>query len=305
MERVAARAVSCLLLNAEGYTGPIVQTNESLADLTATVRRVLRARTADAELVEDLTQETLLKVVAAQPRLEADALRAYAIVTARNALVEHYRRQATSRRHAHRLVDYRGLAGPEQLTLEREETDALAEALDHLDPQDRQLLVAHEAEGESLDQIAEREHVTTRSVASRLARARAQLRVEFVLAFRNVAPIPARCRNTLMALSMGDRRRQEELGAAEHVATCPTCSQLSKPIVQRRRGIALWLTAFADATRRLWRLVRSHRTVQAAVAATVAATAVGVYAVSTHRAAPHDPAAVAPAVTSTATSTPP
>jgi RNA polymerase sigma factor (sigma-70 family) len=269
----------------------VVARDAALLELTDVVRRTLLARIGDHHLVEDLTQEAIVKVASARGRLDDDALRAYAIVTARNTLTAHFRQQATRKRHAHRLVEYRGLDGPEQLTLEREETDALAAALDRLDDHDRQLLVAHESDGVPLDELAARHDTTPRAISMRLARARAVMRVEFVLALRHIGEIPNQCRNNLLALSAGDKRRQDELGTADHLSRCETCSQLSKPIVQRRRGIAVWLfLASAELLRRfLGSLRRNHVTQAVSVAGTAAMVAVAFLVLQPDR--PASPAA--------------
>jgi len=247
---------------------------DDLIDLEAVIRRVITARVNDAHLVEDLTQETLVHVAAADPKLGAGARRGYAIVTARHLVISHARGQAIHDRHAHRLVDYTNLDGPEELTLEREETEALTEALQRLEPVDRQLLIRHEAGGAALDTLAREAGTSTGAVAMRLARARAQLRVEFVLAFRRVRLPTRQCRPVLIALSAGDRRSQDRVKAAQHLVRCPTCASLAQPLTERRRGIALWLLLpVAEAARRALGLFRRSHLVQAATVAAIAAAA--------------------------------
>ena len=280
--------------------------DEELLEVAAVVRRYLTRRTRDTHLVEDLTQETLVGVAAARPRLSGDELRAYSVATARNLLVGQRRADAMHSRHVHRLVEYRGLAGPERLTLEREETDALARALDRLDPEDRELLLAHEADDVSIPQLAERRDVTPATISTRLARARARLRVEFVLAFRNVGPLPSRCRQVLVAMSSGDARRQEELDAASHVESCPTCASLAKPIAQRRRGIALWLLLVPIGRGAVWvaRRLRDSRLAQGVAVATVSAASVALY-VGLRHPDTHPPARAGARPPVTATTAPP
>jgi hypothetical protein len=70
--------------------------------------------------------------------------------------------------------------------------------------------------------------VTSGAIAMRLARARATLRLEFLLAVRRVELPTDRCRLVLLALSAGDRRRQPKLDAAGHLDTCPTCAALAQ-----------------------------------------------------------------------------
>lgn len=233
---------------------------EDLVELSDVVRRVVRARVRDPHLVEDLTQETLVRVASAGARLAPDARQAYAIVTARNVIVSHARHQSVRDRHAHRLVQYTTLDGPEALTLEREETDALAVGLQQLDAAERDLLLRHESEGEGIEALAVELGTSAGAIAMRLARARATLRLEFLLAFRRVELPSPRCRQVLLAMSAGDRRRQVALDAAAHLLRCSACSELAHPVTSRRRGIAAWLILpAAEALRRAIRSLRSSR----------------------------------------------
>ncbi|MBA2386383.1 MAG: sigma-70 family RNA polymerase sigma factor, partial [Acidimicrobiia bacterium] len=250
---------------------------EPRLDLNHVVRRVIAARVRDSHLVEDLSQETLVRVAAAQPRLAPDALQAYAIVTARNVIISHARTESVHDRHSHRLVDYTTLEGPEELALEREETNALATALQQLDEADRDWLLRHEAEGISTDTLAGEAGISSGAAAMRLARARATLRVEFVVAFRRVQLPTARCRPVLLSLSAGDRRRQGLLDAAGHLVRCPTCAQLARPVTERRRGIAAWLIVpAAEAVRRAFASLRRNRSTQIAVLGATTVAAVGI-----------------------------
>jgi serine/threonine-protein kinase RsbT len=252
----------------------LVDRGESLTDVAEVVRRTLSARTRDHHLVEDLTQETLVRMAAAEHRLPADAHRAYAIVTARNLLVSHARRQSVRSRHLHRLVEHRDPGGPEQRVLDSEESAAMAAALGALGADERDLLLRHEAEGVDLATLAEEAGVSTGAVAMRLARARAELRLEFVLAFRHVELPTPRCRAVLLALSAGDRRQQEKVDAAGHLDECEVCASLAPPIRKRSRWIAGWLLVpFGEAIRRAWRAARGHPLRVAAAGATMAAVA--------------------------------
>ena len=90
-------------------------------------------------------------------------------------------------------------------------------------------------------------------MATRLAHARAHLRLEFLLAFRRVKLSSDRCRAVLLSLSNGDRRRQAMLDAPAHLAACPTCADLAEPLMRRnRRVLALLLLPCTDGYRRAW-----------------------------------------------------
>ncbi len=268
-------------------------------ELSEVIRRVVAAKVYDPHDVEDIVQETLVKVAAAETRLGPNALQGYAIVTARNLVAGRARDESTRKRHLHRLVDYTSLDGPEELALEREETDALAAALLRLDGTERALLLAHEVNGVDTASLADAEHTTSGAIAVRLARARARLRVEFLLAFRGVTLPEPRCRTVLLALSSGDRRRQRSLRAGDHLLTCPTCASLSSPLVERRRSIAGVIPFFfVDPFKALGRLARNGKAQAAAAVVTAAAVTAGVVALSQPADPPNRPPTTQPAAIS-------
>jgi RNA polymerase sigma factor (sigma-70 family) len=257
---------------------------DELLQLTDVIRRVVRARVSRSEDVEDLVQETLVRVAEAQHRLDPATLASYAAVTARNLVVTKYRRDGGQRRHIHRLVEYNTIGDPEELALRREENDALAVALSRVPEADRELLLFHEVDGIDTATLAAQSHSTPGGVAMRLSRARALLRLEFVLALRGVQLTSARCRAVLLAISSGDTRRQDSLDAATHLATCPTCGALSAPLVEKRRAIAGWLPfgGILAALRALPRKLRTPKgqAVVAGATATVVAAAIAITALS-------------------------
>src|SRR4051812_24635009 len=106
--------------------------SDDLVELTDLIRCVVRTRGRSSDDAEDLVQETLVRVAGAQGRLDEASLPSYAVVTARNVVASKYRQSSRDRRHIHRLVEYTSLGGPEELTLRREENDALAVALSHI-----------------------------------------------------------------------------------------------------------------------------------------------------------------------------
>lgn len=257
------------------------------------VRRFVSARLRDRHAVDDVVQETLLRVLVARNRLDESSLLPYAVVTARNLVTEMGREHDRHRRHAHRVVDLREPDRPEDVVLRREEQAALAAALDGLPLADRRLLLAHEVDGQDTVSLAQAHGTTPGGVAARLARARARLRVGYVLGLRGVDLPTVRCRPVLLALSAGDRRRQRSLQAGRHLIGCPACAEASGPLLQRQRALAglapwVWAPALLEAARR-----RAHqRSVQAAatsavgVAVVAAVLATGVGRSPAHRTAP-------------------
>ena len=217
-----------------GATGePAAQ--DGVAGLIPMVRRIVGARVPDRAVADDLVQETLLRVLAAEDRVEPGMLEPYAIVTARNVVATMWEQQARQRRNQHRVVDLRPPERPEEGLLEREEHEAMAAALAHLSERDRATLLAHEVSGRDTRSLAEDLGSTSGAVAAQLNRTRARLRVEYLLALERVEPPGDRCRPVLLALSGGDRRRRREVDAGRHLLECEVCARLSQPLLDRGR----------------------------------------------------------------------
>jgi RNA polymerase sigma factor (sigma-70 family) len=218
---------------------PISDTRQQdLLALTPLIRRVVAARVRNPQVVEDLVQETFARLLQAGPRLDTGALAPFAVVLARNVAVSFVRSRSTEARHLHRLVDLAEPDRPEERTLRQEEARAIAEGLARLPDRDRSALVANEVEGADTATLAAELGSTPGAVAAQLARARAKLRVNYLLAIRGVDLPTARCRSVLNALSAGDRRRQRALDAGGHLLDCEVCASLSDPLTERRRALA-------------------------------------------------------------------
>lgn len=212
-----------------------------VSELDGIVRRVTAARLRDPDTIDDVVQETLASVFAVRHRIGADALAPYAIVTARNLVASLGRDADRHRRHLHRLVDVREVAQPEDEVVRQEERAAIEEALSRLPDREREAIVGHEVMGVDTATLAKEQKSTPGSVAVRLARARARLRVEYLMVLYGGEPPTIRCRPVLVALSAGDKRRQLALGAPSHLLACDYCAALSEAVMQRRRSLAALL----------------------------------------------------------------
>jgi RNA polymerase sigma factor (sigma-70 family) len=222
-----------------GLSTPISDTRQQdLLALTPLIRRVVAARVRDPQVVDDLVQETFARLLQAGPRLDDGALAPFAVVLARNVAVSYVRSRSTEARHLHRLVELTEPDRPEEQALRQEEARAVAEGLARLPTRDRSALVANEVEGADTATLAAELGSTPGAVAARLARARAKLRVNYLLAIRGVDLPTDRCRSLLNALSAGDCRRQRALDAGGHLLTCEVCASLSEPLAERRRALA-------------------------------------------------------------------
>jgi RNA polymerase sigma factor (sigma-70 family) len=275
-----------------------VATEADLLAVMSPVRRAVTHRWADRPDLdpEDIVQETMARVWAERWRLERGALLGYAVVVARNLVTSVERREDLHRRNEHRLAEPAIGGDPAADFLAAEERSGVLRGLAALRQEDRQLLLQHEVAGVEAQEIAARQGVRANTVAARLARARARLRVEHLLALRHVTLPTARCRSVLEALSLGDRTRQRTLLAAEHLLGCRTCAGLAEPLLTRRRS----LTALAPAAllmvplSRLWNWIRANPV--PTTAGTVGAVAIAVAVVATRSPTP-EPTAAGPSPT--------
>jgi serine/threonine-protein kinase RsbT len=117
--------------------------------------------------------------------------------------------------------------------LRREEKNAVTVALARLSERERSALLAHEVGGRDTRSMAQDLGSTAGAVAAQLNRARARLRVEYLLALDRVEPVGELCRPVLLALSSADRRRQREVDAGRHLLECELCARLSQPLLER------------------------------------------------------------------------
>ncbi|HEY0937870.1 MAG TPA: sigma-70 family RNA polymerase sigma factor [Trebonia sp.] len=236
------------------------------------IRRVVAARAANPADVDDLVQDCLERLLAARGRLAPEAVLPYAVVVARNLVSSHAK---TTMRHAAaapRIFDAAEPERPGDELLAAETRHAMMAALAQLSEQERRDVLAYYADAPARAQTSE----SRGAMRVRMARTRAKLRLEYLLAFRHVElPTPA-CRSVLLAISAGDTRRQRELDAGQHLLDCAVCPMLSEPL--GRRSIALTAIAIPGGLA-AWAAskVRAHP-VQATATAAAGAAAVAVAA---------------------------
>ena len=226
VDSVTERAAADETLGREGTEGDV-------AGLIPMLRRIVAARVGNHPSAEDLVQETLVRVLAARDRIEPGMVEPYAIATVRNVMATMWREQDREQRNRHRAHDPSEPEQAAERVVATEEQLAIAEAVRRLDDRDRRMLLAHEVDGEPTRALAQGRGTTSGAVAAQLKRARARLRVEYLLALEQVEPPTERCRAVLLALSSADRRRQREVDAAQHLLECELCSRLSEPLLGR------------------------------------------------------------------------
>jgi serine/threonine-protein kinase RsbT len=208
---------------------------ESIVDLVPVVRRVVAARVSDRSLRDDLVQETLVRVMASHSRIERDTLVPYAIATARNLIASAAQREQRARRNAHLLAEPDDPEPrPDEELLRQVDVSLMEAAMLRLSRAEREILVAHEVQGTDTATLAAAFDSTPGAVAAQLNRARARLRVEYLIAQDGTEPPTDRCRPILIALSSGNRRRQRELDSQGHLLACDFCTRLLPALMARR-----------------------------------------------------------------------
>jgi len=211
--------------------------HEPVADLVPVIRRVVAARIRDPAQIDDIVQETLSRVIAARARVERDTLAPYAVATARNLIASGFQREQRARQSAHLLVESDDTElHPEDEAVRKAEAAVVNVALGRLPQTDREILLEHEVEGRDTATLAAGRGTTPGAVAARLARTRARLRVEYLLAQCGAEPPTDQCRPVLLALSAADRRRQAELDVIGHLLACDFCADVSSRLLQQRPG---------------------------------------------------------------------
>lgn len=265
------------------------------------IRRVVAARTANAADVDDLVQDCLERLLAVHGRLTPEAVLPYAIVTARNLVTSHARSAVRRAAAAPRVIDLRAPDRPEDVVLAGEARRAMAMALGQLSPQERSDILTYYRDDPP---PAGGRPEPTGALRVRMARTRAKLRLEYLLAFRRIELPTPHCRRVLLAISGGDTRRQRELSAGQHLLDCGTCAMLSEPL--DRRSIALTAISLPGGLA-AWAMAKAQaHPVQAAVSvaagsAVVAGAAVAVprilaasAAPAAHASPPSSPSAASP-----------
>ena len=238
------------------------------------IRRVITARAANQADIDDLVQDCLERLLVARVRLAPEAVLPYAVVTARNLVSSHAKALGRRVAVAPRVLDSAEPDRPDDVLLAGEARAAMTAALARLPDQERHDILAYYSDGSPLEAQA---RPSRGALRVRMARTRAKLRLEYLLAFRHVElPTPA-CRSVLLAISAGDTRRQRELGAGQHLLDCATCAALSEPL--DRRSVALTAIAIPG-TLAAWAAgkARAHP-VHAAVSVAAGSAAVATAAV--------------------------
>lgn len=166
---------------ARGAT-PERATDDQMADLVErfgpTLYRVAYSIVGDRATAEDIVQEVLVKAWTSMPSWDGDTPIRWARTVTRNTAISHLRsasnRLVAPTEHLEPLGAQ--VVGPDTIVERDAEVDRMWQALERLGADERAMLVMHEVEGLSYDEIALTLDISTSSVKSKLYRARVALR---------------------------------------------------------------------------------------------------------------------------------
>ena len=147
------------------------------------LRNFIRRRVLDAAEAEDILQDVLYELVAAHRLMQPiEQAGAWLMRVARNRIIDRFRKRKTDSLAAQSPAqpvddEEEGAAledllpslepGPERETIQRVLLEQIEDALDELPPEQREVFVAHELEGASFKELAERWDVSVNTLLSR------------------------------------------------------------------------------------------------------------------------------------------
>ena len=141
----------------------------------------------DPEDAQEVAQDTLLSMVRSVRDFRGEASLSTWLYTVARSLCIKKRRRTKGAPAQHEALDgttYEQAAAPdpspEQTLLAREARDAVAAALDQLEPEAREVVILRDLEGLTAPQVAEVTGLSVAAVKSRLHRARQSLRTQLL-----------------------------------------------------------------------------------------------------------------------------
>jgi len=155
-----------------------MDTEASIKSLLAHRTKLLafvRKRIGDPDLAEDLFQDALLRAVRSAPAETEERLTAWFYKVLRNAVIDHYRRNAADERRADGAAAAMSLNHISEQE-ERELCECFVDLLPTMKPEYREMIETLELKGESPEAAALRLGIDRNNLKVRRFRARKQLR---------------------------------------------------------------------------------------------------------------------------------
>jgi RNA polymerase sigma-70 factor (ECF subfamily) len=162
--------------------GAAIDWTAALAEHQCWMRTVVRSRIRDTDAADDVMQEIAVAVLKQNTRpLDPQKVPAWLYRVALRQTVNYRRRLGRQHRTlaayaSESAANERQAVNPRDWVLGQELRQSVADALDRLQPRDRQILLLKYTEGWSYQQLAEHLGITVKTVEYRLLRARRALR---------------------------------------------------------------------------------------------------------------------------------
>jgi RNA polymerase sigma-70 factor (ECF subfamily) len=194
----------------------------------------------DPEDAKDVAQETLMTMARTVGDFRGDASLATWLYTVARSFCIKKRRRTKGAPAFHEPLDKldRDAASstltPEQSLIGQQARNAIAAALDALDPEAREVVILRDIEGLTAAEAAETIGISVAALKSRLHRARAELRARLISTIGETdAPATASCPDVLTMLS---KKLEDEISPdvcaqmEEHVAGCQHCHSVCESL---------------------------------------------------------------------------
>lgn len=148
--------------------------DEDWEAVAATLHRYVRARTSRADVVEDVVQETLSRLVQQSREQTVVSIYALGFRIASNLLVDHHRHE---RRYADEPEEERisDTPLPDRVVAARQELSVLTDALAVMPPLRREVIIRRRLQGQSCAVIARDLQLSLKAVEKHITRALADL----------------------------------------------------------------------------------------------------------------------------------
>jgi RNA polymerase sigma-70 factor, ECF subfamily len=188
----------------------------------------------DPEDARDVAQETMLSLVRSIPTFRGESsVSTWLYTVARSFCIKKRRRTKGAPAHHEPLdvttQEQSAAPTPEQSLLGREARDAVATALDQLEPDAREVVILRDIEGLTAPEVAEVTGLSVAAVKSRLHRARQSLREHLVAVVGDAPAATPSCPDVLTLLS---QKLEDDVSPdlcaqmEKHVEGCPHCKGL-------------------------------------------------------------------------------
>lgn len=153
-----------------------------VARFGATLFRIAFAIVRDRQAAEDVVQEVLVKAWTSMPSWDGDVPIRWTRTVTRNTALSHVRagRARPSDPTDHLDLVVSSARGPDEAVVDAETAQSMWAALGRLGAEERSMLVLHEVDGVSYEELAATFGLTVSAVKSKLYRARIALRSEVV-----------------------------------------------------------------------------------------------------------------------------